>query len=75
MPAKREQQTRRVRTRLGIPVDESWRQRIRQPKITDPKQREEAIDRATSLIKTTVQVDTTRTSAMTTASGRAPHDS
>lgn len=62
MPAKRQQkqQTRRPRSRLGIPVDESWRQRITPQKITDPKLREEAIDRATSLIKTTVQVDTTR---------------
>ena len=59
MPAKRKH-ARGARTRLGIPVDESWRQRIRQPKITDPKLREEAIDRATSLIKTTIQVDTTR---------------
>lgn len=60
MPAKRQQQTRGARTRLGIPVDESWRQRITPQKITDPKLREEAIDRATSLIKTTVQIDTSR---------------
>ncbi len=60
MPARRQQKARGARTRLGIPVDESWREQVRQPKITDPKLREEAIDRATSLIKTTVQVDTTR---------------
>jgi hypothetical protein len=58
MPAKRQHQSRRPRSRLGIPVDESWRQRITPQKITDPKLREEAIDRATSLIKTTVQIDT-----------------
>jgi hypothetical protein len=58
MPAKRQQQTRQVGPRIRVPVDESWRQRITPQKITDPKLREEAIDRATSLIKTTARIDT-----------------
>jgi hypothetical protein len=57
MATRRQQQTRRVGAKR-IVVDESWRERIHQPKITDPKRRREAIEHATSLIKTTATIDT-----------------
>jgi hypothetical protein len=41
-----------------IPVDETWRTRVKKPLVTDPGRRREAIDRATSLIKTTAHIDT-----------------
>lgn len=59
MVAKRQTTTRRAAHRLpSIKVDESWRSRVHKPTETDPKKREEAIDRATSRIKTTARIDT-----------------
>jgi hypothetical protein len=45
-------------TSRWIAVDGSWRSRVTKPIVTDPKRRQEAIDRATSLIKSDAQINT-----------------
>ena len=57
MAAKRQTSSRRAVSRNGR-VTVNWRSRINKPTITDPKKRAEAIDRATSRIKTDAQIDT-----------------
>ncbi len=37
-----------------------WKGRVQRPRITDPKERQAAVERATSRIKTDVTVDLTR---------------
>jgi len=38
----------------------AWQSRVQRPRITDPKKRRAAVERATSRIKTDVRVDLTR---------------
>jgi len=56
--ATKRAKTRRIAGLGTIVVDESWRERVHRSKITDPKRRREAIERATSRIKTTATIDT-----------------
>jgi hypothetical protein len=59
MAAKRQNSAGHSTPQLAqIVVDESWRSRVNKPTVTDPKKRREAVERATSLIKTTARIDT-----------------
>ncbi len=59
MAAKRQNSAGHATPQLAqIVVDESWRSRVNKPTVTDPKKRREAVERATSLIKTTARIDT-----------------
>jgi hypothetical protein len=62
MRAVKKTRDKRVTARPAEPVTHarngSWRSRIVEPVITDPKKAQRVIDRATSRIHTTARIDT-----------------
>jgi hypothetical protein len=58
MATKPQDSSDRAARHARIAIDDSWRSRVAKPTVTDPKRRQEAFDRATSLIKSDAQINT-----------------